>query len=223
VNSKEFQKEYKEKFNLKTLCIYNPLDRINIIKRSKKKINFNFFENETINFINVGRLVPQKDQLTLIKAFNMIKEKTNIQFRLLIMGRGSEKYELIKLIKKYQLTKNIKLLDFKKNPYPYIKQSDVFVLSSIFEGLPNVLLESIVLKKFIISSNCPTGPKEILDNGRGGYIFKIKNSYDLYLKIKNYVSNKNKLKKKIIHSNKRLFRFDYRKNLDKYHNLLKVY
>ena len=222
VNSKEFQREYKIKFNLKTLCIYNPLDKANIIKKSKKKINFNFFKNKTINFINVGRLVPQKDQLTLIKAFNLLKQKTNIRFRLLIMGKGSEKYKLIKLIKKYQLNKNIKLLDFKKNPYPFIKKSDVFVLSSVFEGLPNVLLESIVLKKFVISSNCPTGPKEILDNGRGGHIFQMKNPYDLYLKINNYLNNKNKLKKKIIHSNKRLFRFDYRRNLNKYHNILKI-
>ena len=223
VNSKEFQKEYKIRFNLKTLCIYNPLDKTNIIKKSKKKINFNFFKKKTVNFINVGRLVQQKDQVTLIKAFNLLKEKTSIKFRLLIIGRGIEKYKLIKLIKKHQLIKNIKLLDFKKNPYPYIKQSDAFVLSSIFEGLPNVLLESIVLKKFIISSNCPTGPKEILDSGRGGHIFLMKNSYDLYLKIKNYVNNKNKLKKKITYSNKRLFRFDYRKNLNKYYNLLKIY
>ena len=223
VNSKEFQREYKIKFNLKTLCIYNPLDKINIIKKSKEKVNFNFFKNKTINFINVGRLVPQKDQLTLIEAFKLLKEKTNIKFRLLIMGSGSEKYKLIKLVKKYQLKRHIKILDFKKNPYPYIKKSDVFILSSIFEGLPNVLLESIVLKKFIISSNCPTGPREILDNGKGGYIFQMKNSYDLYLKINDYIKNKKKIKKKIMHSGKRLLRFDFRKNLDKYNNLLKTY
>ena len=54
-----------------------------------------------------------------------------------------------------------------KNPFPLIKQADLFILSSKFEGLPNVLLESLVLKKFIISSNCRTGPKEILLNVRG--------------------------------------------------------
>ena len=53
-----------------------------------------------------------------------------------------------------------------KNPFPYILKSDLFILSSIFEGLPNVLLESLTLNRFIISSNCPTGPSEILSYGR---------------------------------------------------------
>ena len=59
------------------------------------------------------------------------------------------------------------------NPFPIIKKADLFVLSSKYEGLPNVLLEAATLKKFIISSNCPTGPKEILMNGKGGFILKL--------------------------------------------------
>ena len=66
-------------------------------------------------------------------------------------------------------------MHYTNNPFPYIKQADIFVLSSLFEGLPNVLLEAILLKNFIISSNCKTGPKEILDYGKGGLLFKIGN------------------------------------------------
>ena len=65
-------------------------------------------------------------------------------------------------------------MNFKKNPYPYLKRSEVLILSSLFEGLPNVLLESLSLKKFVISSDCPTGPKEILDYGKNGLLFKMK-------------------------------------------------
>ena len=60
-----------------------------------------------------------------------------------------------------------------RNPYPVIKECDLIILSSKYEGLPNVLLESLVLKKFIISSDCRTGPREILDNGKGGFYLKL--------------------------------------------------
>ena len=73
--------------------------------------------------------------------------------------------ELIKkllIINYHNLNKNIKILGYQDNPYKYLKISDLFILSSIYEGLPNVLLEAITFKKFVISSNCPTGPAEIL-------------------------------------------------------------
>ena len=75
------------------------------------------------------------------------------------------------------------MVSYKNNPYPYIKQSDILVLSSLHEGLPNVLIESAVLKTFVISSNCETGPKEILLNGKAGALFKVSNSKHLADKI----------------------------------------
>ena len=77
----------------------------------------------------------------------------------------------------------VKIYNFVDNPYPLIKQADIFVLSSAYEGLPNVLLEALTLNKFIISSNCPTGPKEILLNGKGGLLFKVGNYKQLANKI----------------------------------------
>ena len=134
----------------------------------------------------MGRLVDQKDQLTILKAFKFLKEKTDIKFKLLILGNGVYKKKFSEFIQNNNLNKSIKILSFKKNPYPYLKKSDVFILSSIYEGLPNVLLESLALKKFVISTNCPTGPSEILDNGKGGLFFKMKNEYDLFNKINYY-------------------------------------
>ena len=75
------------------------------------------------------------------------------------MGRGILKNKLEKYSKLNNLQNKVKFINFKKNPYPYIKQADLFILTSKYEGLPNVLLEAITLKKFIISSNCPTGPR----------------------------------------------------------------
>ena len=119
-----------------------------------------------------------------------------------------------------KLNKHFKLLDFKKNPYPYIKKSDIFVLSTKFEGLPNVLLEAITLNKLVISSNCPTGPSEILDNGNGGLLFKVKDHKQLSQKIIFAIKNKKKCAKKILFAKKRLQRFDFSKNLLKYFDVL---
>ena len=102
------------------------------------------------------------------------------------------------------------------------KKADLFILSSLYEGLPNVLLEALALNKFIISSNCPTGPSEILDNNKGGLLFKISDYEDLAKKILFFRSNKFDCLKKIKHAKKRLHRFDYNKNLEKYLIFLKT-
>ena len=219
VNSKEFKKQYLKIFNIKTIHIYNPLNSQQVIKESKKKNNFRFFVKKTHNFINIGRLVEQKDQITLLRAFRLIK-KTKMKFKLLIIGSGKNENILRSFIKNNNLSKEIKILNFQNNPYAYIKKSDAFILTSIFEGLPNVLLESLTLKKAIISSNCPTGPKEILDYGKGGLLFKMKNEYDLFKKINYYVKNKKKVVKLINYGHKRLDRFDFETNMKKYVNVI---
>ena len=110
----------------------------------------------------------------------------------------------------------IKIINFVENPYPYLKQCNLFILSSIYEGLPNVLLEAATMKKFIISTNCPTGPREILDNGKGGLFFKIRDYYDLSKKIIDFKKNKFNNTMKINHNFKRLERFNHDNNLNKY-------
>ena len=220
VNSLEFKSEYKKKFNIRTHCIYNPLNKNEIIKNSKKKIIFSFFKKDTANFVSIGRLVDQKNQITILKSFKQLKEKTNYKFKLLIIGNGINKNLLNEFIKKNNLNPHIKIISFKKNPYPYLKKSKVLILSSLFEGLPNVLLESLTLKKFIISSDCPTGPKEILDYGRNGLLFKMNDKDDLYKKIIYFLKNKKKCEYLLKNGVRRLWRFDYHSNLQKYVKLI---
>ena len=97
----------------------------------------------------------------------------------------------------------------------------MFILSSKYEGLPNVLLEALVLKKFVISSDCSTGPNEILLNGKGGLLFKVGDYKALSKKIIYYYQNKNQCNKLLNNSVKELKRFDYIKNLNKYLLLVK--
>jgi len=141
VNSIKFKVELKKKLNIDAKCIYNPLNYKEIKKLSKEKIKKKFFKKKSLKMINVGRLVNQKDQITILRAINHIKDKVDIS--LLIIGEGNKKDELIKYIQENNLEKIVKIKNHTKNPYPYIRSSEVFVLSSLFEGLPNVLLEAI--------------------------------------------------------------------------------
>lgn len=218
VNSHDFKISMKKKFNVNCKVIYNPLDNAEIRKKSKKKIT-NLYPKKTIKIINVGRFVDQKDQITLLKSLNLIKDKIN--FHLILMGRGVLKKKLKEYINFNNLNNNITFINFKKNPYPYIKKADLFVLSSKFEGLPNVLLEAIVLKKFIISSNCPTGPREILLNGKAGYLFSVSDDKQLSQKILLFSKNSKKVNKSYIKKAfNSLYRFDYKTNLNNYLNLV---
>jgi len=219
VNSLDFQKELKNKFNLNSQCIYNPLNKNEILKNSKKKIKIKFYKKKDFKIISVARFSDQKDHFSLVKSINELKKKYE-NIKVLLIGSGEKKQEIKNLIVQLKLNKYFKVLDYKKNPYPYIKKSDIFVLSTKFEGLPNVLLEAITLNKLVISSNCPTGPSEILDNGNGGLLFKIKDHKQLSQKIIFAIENKKKCLKKILFAKKRLQRFDFSKNLNKYFNVL---
>ena len=217
VNSKDFKNDLKNEFNVNSVCIYNPLNKEEVIKLSKKKIK-NIYKKNCLKIINVGRFVDQKDQHILLRALNLIKDKVN--FQAVLIGRGILKKKLANYIKENGLNNFVKLINFKKNPFPYIKQADLFVLTSSFEGLPNVLLESLVLNKFIISTNCRTGPKEILIDGKGGDLFEIgdyKKLAKLIMDFRSQIKTKNK---KLQRAKKNLFRFDYEVNLKKYLNLV---
>ena len=106
----------------------------------------------------------------ILRAFNEIKNE--IDCDIVLMGDGKNKNLLIEYAKKNNFNKNFFIFNFKKNPFPYLLKSDLFILTSNYEGLPNVLIESMSLNKPIISTNSPTGPREILLNGKAGFLVK---------------------------------------------------
>lgn len=218
VNSIQFKSDLKKEFDVNATCIYNPLNDDEIIKKAKKKSKKIFINKKKLKILNIGRLTEQKDQITLLKALNQIKEI--VKFEAIIIGRGKLQKKLSEYILQNNLNQFIKIIDFVDNPFPLLKQAELFILSSKYEGLPNVLLEALTLKKFIISSKCPTGPQEILLNGKGGLLFNVGNHNQLANKIIYYKKNKKKCLKKLSHAVKKLHRFDYQINLKKYLNLV---
>jgi glycosyltransferase involved in cell wall biosynthesis len=216
VNSFEFKRRLKKILNLNSSVIYNPIGLPK--KFRKKKINF-FNQFKNLKIISIGRLTDQKDHLTLIKALHLLK-KESIKFKVYLIGQGSNYNKIYNSIKKYKLTNIVKLAGFKEKAYEYINSADLFILTSKYEGLPNVLLEAQYLGIPIISSDCPTGPKEILMNGKAGTLFKTGNYFDLSNKIKSFIRNKYLFINQVKFAKKNLNRFENNIFLKKYNKIL---
>lgn len=141
----------------KIIVIYNGVD----IKRIRQSIrNIRKSRNKTI-ILTCGRLVEQKGHKYLINAFSILNKK-HPNTKLIILGKGPLKESLEKQIKRLSLQNKVFLPGFKNNPYPYFKKASIFVLSSLYEGFANVLIEAMVCGLSIISTDCPYGPREIL-------------------------------------------------------------
>ena len=111
--------------------------------------------------ITLGRLIHQKAHWHLIRSFSKVVEKFP-KAKLIILGRGELKTYLLMLIKKLKLEKNVMILEFQKNPYPYLACSDIFILPSLFEGMSNAILDAIACELPVIVSDCKYGNKEIV-------------------------------------------------------------
>lgn len=185
-----FEKLYPE-CKEKVEVIYNPIDSEEINEKSKEKIEI--FRDKNFTFISVGRLVKQKGFDILLKAHKLLLEEGIIN-NVVILGEGSERENLEKYIKENSLENTVKLLGFKDNPYPYIKQADAYVLSSRYEGYPLVLCEALVLNKKIVASNC-TGIQEILENNKYGLIVEKENEVELKEGMKKIIAGEKNEKK----------------------------
>lgn len=119
-----------------------------------------------------GRLVVQKGYPHLIQAFAQLILK--IPATLIILGDGELKQEVLQLIKNYQLQDDVKLLGFQENPYAYMASADLFVLSSIYEGFGNVIVEAMACNVPVVSTDCPHGPNEIIQHGINGLLVPTK-------------------------------------------------
>lgn len=218
VNSHEFKKEIDKKYNVNSECILNPFE-FNKIKKLSKEKSINIYNNNKIKLISVGRLTEQKDYLTTLRAIKNYK-KDNIQ--LAILGKGHQEKLLKKFCKENELNQKVKFLGYKKNPFKYIKQADILILSSLFEGSPNVLIEALFLKKYIIATNCPTGPKEILHNGKFGKLVEIGDYVQISKSIKNFKKNK-KVNNQVKAGFKSLKKYDFEQNCKKYYDTIREF
>ena len=155
--------------------IYNPLLTQKIMEKSLESIQHPWFQEKDAPpiILGVGRLVPQKDFATLIKAFSRVRQVRPAH--LVIIGEGRQRPELTALAEKLGIHEDVWMPGFSDNPYAFMSKASMLVLSSIYEGLPNVLIEALACSCPIVSTNCPSGPSEILEDGKYGLLVPIGN------------------------------------------------
>jgi len=155
--------------------IYNPVITPELFISAKEPVEHPWFNSPEIPVIlGVGKLEAQKDFPNLIQAFARVRQTR--QARLVILGWGSDRPQLEALIQELGLQDDVDLPGYVQNPYAYMARSTVFALSSAWEGLPTVLIEAMALGIPVVSTDCESGPSEILAQGQYGYLTPVGNS-----------------------------------------------
>ena len=155
--------------------IYNPIITPQLRQKVQEPLTHPWFTPGAPPVIlGVGRLTAQKDFTTLIQAFAHVRR--NRLARLMILGEGEERPALERLIEQLNLGADVSLPGFVANPYPYMARAAIFALSSRWEGLPSVLIEALYCGAAIVSTDCPSGPQEILAGGRYGRLAQVGDS-----------------------------------------------
>lgn len=196
--SKGMQKDLGKYINLKnTIVIYNPIELSKILQKSNQEQTVEF-DNNYINIVSIGRLSYQKDYKTALMAFGKFHAKFH-QSRYYILGEGPEIIQLKKIVNDLNLKKKVFFLGYIENPYPYLKNADMLLLTSLYEGFSNVILEAFALHTPVVATDSPGGNSEIIKNNLNGFLAPVMNTKAISLNME-----------KIINSNT----FDF--NIDKY-------
>lgn len=181
----------------KLIILRDPILSIaEINKKKKKELDENLPKGDFI--LSIGRLTKQKNFSFLLKVFSKLKLEN---LSLVIIGKGELKKDLIKQSKQLNIEKKIFFINETDNVFNIIKKSKYFVLTSLWEDPGFVLIEAAVMNKIIVSSNCPSGPKEILNNGLSGFLFNSndENSFlEVFKELQN--SSEKELKNKMVNA-----------------------
>ncbi len=134
-------------------------------------------------FLHVGQLVEQKDHLTLLKTFARYRAEDG-QLQLVLLGQGHLEQEILSWIDKMQLSNAVIFLGWVENPLFFMAQARALIMTSKWEGTPNAMIEAMALGCPIISTDCPTGPREILLAGQSGRLVPLDDSDALVAELK---------------------------------------
>lgn len=150
----------------KIRVVPNPTITESVLALARREVNHPWFNSEIPVILGVGRLTRQKSFGTLIRAVSRVRESMPV--RLVILGDGPQRVELEHLIESLRLQDCVDLVGYQPNPYPFLANADLFVLSSEWEGSPNALIEALACGTPVVATDCPSGPREILQSGKYG-------------------------------------------------------
>jgi len=152
--------------------IYNPVVTPELIEKSRVSLEHLWLkEGKPPVILGVGRLTPAKDFVTLIRAFAQVRAQR--ECHLVILGEGELRAELEQLVTSLGIAESVQLPGFTENPFVWMNRVQLFVLSSRWEGLPTVLIEAMACGTAVVSTDCPSGPDEILERGKWGKLVSV--------------------------------------------------
>ena len=155
----------------KTIVVNNPIVNNSLLNQKNNKVGHAFFEKFEHIVLAVGRFEWQKDYDTLLNAFELIHKKHSVG--LFILGKGPLQSRYEQLVSEKNLVDYVCFAGFDKNPFQYMNKSSVFVLSSRHEGMPGVLIQAMASEVACISTDCPTGPNELIVSGENGFLVPV--------------------------------------------------
>ncbi len=156
----------------RVIVIHNPVVTPELRRRAEEPVHDEWLQpGEPPVVLAVGRLSPQKDYGTLLEAFARLRGRRPV--RLVILGEGPLRSEIEARISELDLDRDVRLPGFVENPWAWMRASAVYAMSSRWEGLPTVLIEALASGARIVSTDCPSGPREILDGGRHGRLVPV--------------------------------------------------
>jgi len=189
--------KYKRSENIQYQIVPNAVLDKNLISKSKEVVKHKWYNNERIFVITaVGRLTNQKDFTNLINAFALAAGSLDF-IRLVIIGSGEQKELLQSLVGDFNLESKVEFLGFQSNPYKFMNASDLFVMSSKWEGPGHVLIEALATGCPVITTNCPIGPADSIQNGEFGELVEVGNSKALSESILYAFNNKSDMLLKV--------------------------
>jgi len=156
--------------------IHNPIVTPELASQAERRPKHRWLEpDEPPLILTVGSLTSSKNHSALIRAFAEVRHAR--ECHLMILGEGTGRARLMDLIQRMHLQEDVEMPGFEVNPFPYIASASVFVLASRLEGLPSVLVEALACGTPIVSTDCPSGPSEILDGGRYGQLVPVDDTH----------------------------------------------
>lgn len=219
---KEFKEYFPESLN-KAERIYNLFDIKEINNKSLDNSLLNVDEKNKLNekyIVACCRLDRQKDLETLISAFSNLKKNYNIKEKLYIIGDGDKRTELEMLSARLDMLNDIVFLGTQKNPYVWMKNAEFFVHSSHKEGFGMVLVEAMITNGLVVSSDCPVGPREILEDGKSGMLVKPQDINEMEKALLEALRNKKVQDEKRKNSQKRMLDFSLEYNYSAIKNII---
>lgn len=217
-NSEQTALDFSKKIHKPVKTIYNPIDLFKVEKVSTEPIEQEL-ELEAQKYsdkllVAVGRLAHQKDYITMIKG--IAKSRYRDEIKVWILGEGAQRSQIEEAIRENGLEKTVRLLGYKGNVYSYMKKASLYIQTSLYEGCPNALIEAVAVGLPSISTNCLSGPEEVLLKGKGGILIPIQD-YDAVGKaIDDFFEHPDLYRQKQLEAYKALDRFKNERIMEQY-------